>query len=402
MGDPQEFDVSPTSRTTADVEDIVLRETERVRLVFRPMLVVNPNDREACLRGEFRYQKKTTASSWVDCETRSLSGLRAEDGGFKLELRAGEVKTLLDRMNQLRAVFQQEGISVWPETYTVASGQMGQLLQSILGRREELTALEPDSIEVLQLLIEVLVKTEEPLEVARVLSGTGADALSRLGAASQVAQLESLLKRWRDNLDNADEGWWQREFVDNSWVLPQVFGQPFVLLQGQAFMGGKRIDNTGGHVLDLAFRNALTDNVALVEIKTPITPLLGARMRAGIWAFSPELSGSVTQLLSYKDDLQKEYYERAGTTRRAGGEHFEVFNPRCVLLAGNLTCEADGDGEKIRCIDLARNDFRSVEIVSYDELLMRLELLLRALLNTTLDEQAHPQEQGADGAEIQF
>lgn len=361
------------------MDDLVLRETDRVRLVFRPMLVTNSSDRDACLRGEFRYQKKTVANSWIDCDTNSLSELTAGDGGFKLLLHAGEVRALLDGMNRLCAVYQNEGIPDTAETFTVASGDMGRLLESIWHRRAELTALAPDSIQLLQLLIDVLVRTEQPAAIAEVLAGTGAETLSKLGAAAQLAQVEALLHHWRENLGNSDEGWWQNEFMVNSWVLPQVFGQPFVLLQGQAYMGGKRIENTGGHVLDFAYRNALTDNVALVEIKTPKTPLLGSATRQGIWAFSSELSGSVTQLLSYKDDLQKEYYERVGTTRRAGGEHFEVFNPRCVLLVGNLSEQTSNDGEKARCLDLARNDFRSVELVTYDELLLRLDLLLSVL-----------------------
>ncbi len=138
-------------------------------------------------------------------------------------------------------------------------------------------------------------------------------------------------------------------------------------------------------MLDLAFRNALTNNVALVEIKTPCTPLLGTQVREGVWAFSSQLSGGLTQILGYEDDLQKEYYERVGLSRRAGGQHFEVFNPRCVLLAGNIGRETGESSEKLRCLDLARNDFRTVELVTYDEMILRMELLLEVLTGSTVD-----------------
>ena len=401
MSEPQAFHVSPTSRRTADAEDLVLRGGERTRLVFRPMLVANFNDRQACVRGEFRYQKKSVSDSWEDCDTRSLSELTVGDGGFKLELHAGEVRELLQGLNRLCAIFEHEGIPGEAETYTVAQGELSQFMTAILDRRDELDALGPDGDELLQVMIDVLLQTKEPASVARLLAGAGADALSKLSTASQVAQLDALLTTWRDNLANADESWWQRQFEENAWVLPQVFGQPFVLLQEQAFMGGKRIDNSGGHVLDLAFRNALTNNVALVEIKTPKTPLLGSRVRPGVWAFSPDLSGSVTQLLSYKDDLQKEYYQRVGSTRRSAGQHFEVFNPKCVLLVGNIGEEMDGDAEKIRCLDLARNDFRSVELVTYDEMVLRMELLLQ-VLSGAVPHSTEPGEVTMDAAEIRF
>jgi hypothetical protein len=390
VDDNPEFQVMPTSRRTAAVDDLILRDGERTRLIFRPLIVDNPNNRDACVRGGFRYQKKSPKNTWDDCDTRSLVELKAGDGGFKLELHAGEVKTLRDGLDRFCAVYAQEGIPAWSETYTVVQGQMGDLMRSILERKDDLESLGPDATEVLELLIEVLTRTEQPLTIAKVLSGSGAEALAKLNAASQLAQLDAVLQAWESNLDNADEAWWQKQFVENAWIMPQVFGQPFVLLQDQAYMGGKRLDNTGGHVLDLLLRNALTDNVALVEIKTPVTPLLGTKVRSGIWSFSPALSGSVTQLLSYKDDLQKEYYTRAGQSRRAGADHFEVFNPKCVLLIGCTGSEFDGDNEKLRSLELARNDFRTVEIVTYDEMLLRLRLLLSVLTESLPDDVPAP------------
>ena len=385
MEESAEFKVFPTSRHTAAVDDLVIRDGERTRLVFRPLLVDNPSDRDACVRGEFRYQKKSSKSTWEDCKTRSLGELKVGDGGFKLKLHASEIKTLRDGLGRFCALYEQEGIPSWPETYTVLEGAMGDIMRSILARKNDIESLEPDGMKVLELLIDVLTRTEKPLAIAKVLASSGPEALAKLNAASQLAQLEGVLGVWAANLGNTDENWWQTQFEQNAWIMPQVFGQPFVLLNRQAYMGGKRLDNTGGHVLDLLLKNALTDNVALVEIKTPVTPLLGSKTREGIWPFSAALSGSVTQLLSYKDDLQKEYYTRAGQSRRAGTDHFEVFNPKCVLLIGSAENEFHGDNERSRCLELARNDFRTVEVVTYDEMLLRMRLLLNVLTESLPD-----------------
>jgi len=398
MTEAHEFHVSPTSRKTADVEDLVLRSGDRTRLIFRPMLVANANDPKACVRGEFRYQKKSVSEAWVDCDTRSLSEMTIGDGGFKLELHAGEVQTLVQGLTGMRAIFGCEGIPGDAETFTVAGGELGRHMRVILDRRQELETLGPEGTELLQAMMDALVQTQAPAAAARVLGGIGIDALDKLGTASQVALLEKLLESWKGNLENDDESWWQAQVEAHAWVLPQVFAQPFVFLQGQAFVGGKRLDNRGGHVLDLAFKNALTNNVALVEIKTPCTSLLGSRVRAGVWAFSTELSGSLTQLLGYKDDLQKEYYQRVVASRSAGGEHFEVFNPRCVLLAGNIGQEMAGDAEKFRCLDLARNDFRTIELVTYDEMILRMQLLLDVLTGAASDTAV----EDADAIDIPF
>jgi len=388
MDNPMEFHVEPTSRRTADSDDIILRIGDRIRLIFRPMLVTNPGEPDACVRGEFRYQKKSVADDWEEFELRSLSELTIEERGFKLELHAGEVKQLMKELTKLSAIYGQEGIPRVPETFTVAAGSVGDLIKALLERKAELDMLDEEGVDLLGVLVEVLLHTENPARIATALSSWGTDAAAKLGTASQVAQLGKLLDVWRTNLNNSDEDWWQAQFEDNAWVLPQVFGQPFVLLQGQAFMGGKRLDNRGGHVLDLAYKNALTENVALVEIKTPRTRLLGTEVRDKVWALSPELSGSVSQLLTQKDDLQKEYYTRVGLTRRDGGQHFEVFNPKCILLVGNIGAEFPSDAEKTRCLDLARNDFRSVELITYDEMVLRLELLLQILTGQELETEA--------------
>jgi hypothetical protein len=48
-----QLETSSTSSRTADCTPIVLRETKRVRLVFRPMILINDADPRACIKGEF-------------------------------------------------------------------------------------------------------------------------------------------------------------------------------------------------------------------------------------------------------------------------------------------------------------------------------------------------------------
>ncbi len=376
MTDAHEIHLSSTSSRTAEADDIVLRTGEHVRLVFRPTVVQNSNDLAACVRGEFRYQKKLKSDEWDDCETRSLAELTAGDGGFKLELHSGEVQELVDGIQRLRAVYAETGIPMGSEAYTVATGELRDLLRAVAAN-------------------------EDPAALAQLLADSG--AAGALGIAAQVSLLEELLSTWRQNLSNGDEHWWQLQFEEHAWVLPQLFAQPFVLMAGQAYLGGKCIDNSGGKVLDIALRNALTDNIALVEIKTPLTPLLGSKTRDDVWAFSSDLSGSITQLLSYKDTVQKDYFSTVTRTRAAGGDEFQVFNPKCVLLVGNIEAQLSGSPQKRRCLDLARNDFRSVEILSFDEMILRLELLLRVLKGEDLSRGANePGASEAEGAEIPF
>ena len=56
-----------TSRSSASVDDIVIRDGERVRLVFRPELVENPNDSAAGVRGTFLYLTLCLAATLEAC-----------------------------------------------------------------------------------------------------------------------------------------------------------------------------------------------------------------------------------------------------------------------------------------------------------------------------------------------
>jgi hypothetical protein len=73
--DPGAVHVQPTSHFSAAVTDIVLRESELVRLIFRPEIVDNENEPQACVRGTFIYQKRGKGESWIDAPTESLSRL---------------------------------------------------------------------------------------------------------------------------------------------------------------------------------------------------------------------------------------------------------------------------------------------------------------------------------------
>ena len=53
--DNERLQVVSTSSSTADVSPVTLRESDLVRLVFKPMLINNAIDPDASVRGVFLY-----------------------------------------------------------------------------------------------------------------------------------------------------------------------------------------------------------------------------------------------------------------------------------------------------------------------------------------------------------
>src|SRR5699024_8703589 len=147
----------------------------------------------------------------------------------------------------------------------------------------------------------------------------------------------------------------------NAWVLSQVFASPFLDFQQQAYVGGKTIKNKEGKIVDFIYQNDLSKDVALIEIKTPNTTLLSSEYRTGVYSVDNELTGSVVQVLGYREQITKDYAQlRSGYER-----DFNVFNPQCVVIAGKL----DGLGkEQLQSFELYRKEMQNVTIITYDEL----------------------------------
>lgn len=118
------------------------------------------------------------------------------------------------------------------------------------------------------------------------------------------------------------------------------------------------------------YRNNLTGNIALIEIKTPLTLLLGKEYRADIYAPSNELSGGINQLLRYKDCLTKDW-------NSIGGKGTINFNPECLLIIGK-TDELNNE-DKIASFELFRSNLSHIRIITFDEVKAKIKNLINCL-----------------------
>lgn len=115
----------------------------------------------------------------------------------------------------------------------------------------------------------------------------------------------------------------------------------------------------------------LSQNVALIEIKTPCTELIGNQYR-GTYSFSYELSGAINQVLNYRDKLTKEYYSLC----HQSSEPFEVLSPKCVVIIGKMASLTPG---QVAAFENFRNSLSNVLILTFDELYQRIVDLIAVL-----------------------
>jgi hypothetical protein len=187
--------------------------------------------------------------------------------------------------------------------------------------------------------------------------------------------LKRVIGVWQANKTNADEGFWQATLQQYSFLFSQVFSTPVVVFGTKVYVGGKSLEGHGGKVPDFLLQNELTRHVLIVEIKTPATELLSKTpyRPPNVFAATRELAGSVTQVARYKDTLLQNY----GNLRIETPEPFRLVDPRCLVVIGN-TDELDTDGKR-DSFEQFRRALRGTEIITFDELFRKVEVLLNLL-----------------------
>lgn len=356
------FQVTSTSSRSATVSPLVLRQTATVRLVLKPVLVSNREQREASVDGALCYQRKRRDDGWEDVEAIPLSTLRAGEG-VKLDLRSAEMLTLYRGLKVLYETVERDGVPTGTHTYIQANP--GTVLADVAALLNEGGAGQ---------LLETFIRwaRESQSELVSELSALDPDTLVNFDAAIGVARITRFLAEARENLENDDESYWQALLMREAWVISQLYSTPMVIIEDQAYVGGKSIDNRSGSIVDYMYANALTQNSLLVELKTPAAPLLKTTTyRNRGYAPSNELAGATQQLLHSRQTLQEQYIALAS----GGRTGFNIFGTRALLIIGCLPEEKD----RIRSFETYRNAQRGVEIVTFDEMLSKGDLLVAAL-----------------------
>lgn len=226
--------------------------------------------------------------------------------------------------------------------------------------------------------IEELSSDERDALVGAVVSESAAIAaetpekLQQLRRDIELVSLDQLIATYANDLEQVlPERHWQAFFENNAFALQQVFGSPMVSVQSGAHTGGRGISGSGDKIADYLFKNSLTNNVALVEIKRPTTQLLGAdEYRGGVFGPSKELNRAITQVLDQAYNLAKSLPGLKDNSKRWDLESYAVS---CFVVIGRTPSAADPDKQK--SFELFRANSRNVTIATYDEILERLKLL---------------------------
>jgi hypothetical protein len=207
----------------------------------------------------------------------------------------------------------------------------------------------------------------------RILAARHPEQLMQLQRDIELVTLERLIENFKSLMakDTGEERW-QKLFVDNPFILSLAFGLPVVAIGDQISVGGRTFSGAGEKIADYLFKNALTDNLALIEIKTPRTKLLGREYREGVFSPSAELAGCITQVLDQRYRLHIELNSKKVNSRRFDLEAYAV---RCIVIIGKTPEVMD----QKKSLELFRNNLHDTLVITFDELLEKLRYLHKFL-----------------------
>jgi hypothetical protein len=205
----------------------------------------------------------------------------------------------------------------------------------------------------------------------KLISTNRPEALAKLRSDIELVELDGLVSRFGQMLASTfhTEATWQNFFVQNPFILSFAFGYPMILVQDQAVAGGRKISGSGEKIVDFLSKNPATNNVAIIEIKKPSTPVVQQReYRGGVYGPSNELTSSITQVLDQRYQLITEFATLQKASRRYDIESFAV---RLCLVIGR----PPSDPDQAKSFELFRNTLSTIEVITFDELLERIRLL---------------------------
>ena len=190
--------------------------------------------------------------------------------------------------------------------------------------------------------------------------------------------MRPLLATWTKNQDNNNEEYWQTLLEKSVYVLGQVLSFPLVIIRSKPYLGGKGIDNTGGKYTDFLAANVLTRSAVIVEIKTPITPLLGSGYRDDVYPFTKELSGAIAQVLQQRHTFLINHFN----LNKESEHEPSPAGICCVVIAGHVERQFTSRSMKEN-FEMQRQSLHGVTVVTYDELFRKIADLIGLIESPT-------------------
>lgn len=361
------IDVESTSAFTASVTSKVLSQSDTnvTRLVFEPTFVDNKHDVNKCISGKLIYEKRSKGDIYP---TDKVTPRNIKTGELmEINLDTTAVLTLFQYLKALYEMYSENGIPYGSASYKRIDSSFNGFLDIIQNDPSAARMIGRfENFELVKTLLQLITRSDSTDSLKNALKNLQGDRIANLSESVSIERLSRIVGLIENNLENDDEEFWQSNvFKKNQWILAQIFSSPCTIFQDKAYVGGKGINNQGGNLCDFLYQNQLSQNVVIIEIKTPLTKIIQGPYR-NTFSFTSEISGAINQVINYRDSLMKSYKTLKGNVSKP----FYAFNPKCVVIIGKISTLDEG---QLAAFENFRNSLNNIEIITYDEILLKMK-----------------------------
>lgn len=372
--------VDTTSDKTADATGMIIRNNNQYRIVYFPKLVDNSKSTEECISGYLICQKKSKNDKWEDLNELSVKDVKVgEWTKFNIEL--GEMLNLIRYASKLKEIYDKDkSLKRIKQKHLLVLDE--NLEQSEVEQFNEFAKDNPDAIANLGKLLNSKIDYRKILESINENPSLIDDISNNLDESKSIKLYNNLKLKFinpnylKDKLDKDDEEYWQKLFTDNPNILFSIIPTVGQIICKKPYMGGKAVTNSGGTISDFMYKCG-ERNISIIEIKKPTTKLMEGKYRNEVYSPSIELSSAIVQLRKQKDTLLKEYYEKKYNSEKQGVK-FDAYDPKTYLIIGNSANLLENE---IDSFELYRNGLKDIEIITFNEIIDKLNLIYNSLTN---------------------
>lgn len=365
--------IESVSKDVTECNAVVLKCNDTFRYLFVPKLIDNSNDKSKCISGQFIVQKKSRNDKWKNHDFLPINKM-VKDQWINLDLSTSSMDILISYVQKLRELYLEEG--KYDSFGTVRTFVFSNKLNS---EEKELILDMFDKNDKLKEELRKYLKDDISIEDVLNAIGTGKLNINQLVNKlneTETNQIYNTLQAkminpifLEDNLENDEEKFWQELFKQHPNILSTIIPSVVHIIEDQPYFGGKAIDNKGGTIGDFLYKSG-TNNVSIIEIKTPSTDLLGTEYRNDVFCPSKELSGSIIQIRKQKDNLMKEY-DHIRRKSLIKGKDFDAYDPKSYIIIGD---SSKLNSIELESFELFRNSLKDIEIITFNELIEKLKI----------------------------
>lgn len=370
--------IETVSKDVAQCNAVVLKVNETFRYLFIPKLINNSKDQSKCISGQFIVQKKAKNDDWENYNNLPISKL-AMGQWINLDLSTSSMETLISYIESLRELYLKEGkVETFGTTKTILfsnklSPEEKEIISQIFNKdndmKKELKEILQQNINLNDVLAAI---NNGKINIEDINNNLNYQDASNVYCILQAKLINPIFLE--ENLDNSDERFWQNLFKKHPNIISSIIPSIVYLIEDQPYMGGKAINNTGGSIGDFLFKSN-TENVSIIEIKTPNTTLLSREYRNNVYCPSQELIGSIVQIRKQKQNLLTDYNSLKISSIKKNID-FNAFDPKTYIIIGNTN---NLNSEQIESFELFRNSLKDIEIITFNELIDKLKIIQKHL-----------------------